>query len=279
MPFQPNTVNTFRDLHRGDQVLLLANIWDAAGARLVATAGAKAIATTSAGVAWTCGYADGSALPVERLMITVDDIVRCSELPVTVDIEDGYSDDPAAVAELAVTLSRAGVAGINIEDSAGPAELLAAKIKAVRSALAEQGLDLFVNARTDVYLRRIAQGQEAIEETLRRAEHYKAAGADGLFVPALSDAEAMRAISAAPHGLPLNVMAVPGLPELDALHSAGVRRLSLGAATAIRTYGFLRGQSAKFLATGSVAGVVESAPSEYAFAYADANALFKQEGQ
>jgi 2-methylisocitrate lyase-like PEP mutase family enzyme len=277
MTFQPAAVQELRALHHRDEVLLLANVWDAMGARIVASHGAKAIATTSAGLAWACGYADGSKLPSERLMIAVEDIVRCSEVPVTADIEDGYSADPAAVVNLAVALARAGVAGVNIEDRASPPETLAAKLAAVRSALDGQGLDLFLNARTDVYLRRIAEGQPAIEETLRRAERYKAAGADGLFVPGLADAEAMRAISGASHGLPLNVMAVPQLPELNVLRRAGVRRLSLGAATAMKVYGLFRELSAEFLKTGNVAGVVGDTGRADALAYADANALFTKQ--
>lgn len=272
MTIQPNAVRTFRDLHQGDDVLLLANIWDGIGARIAAAAGAKAVATTSAGLAWACGYADGSALPAERLMIAVQDIVRCSDLPVTVDIEDGYSTDPDAVAGLAVALVGAGVAGVNIEDGAGSPEILAAKLKAMRSALESQGLDLFLNARTDVYLRRLAEGEAAVGETLRRAELYKAAGADGLFVPGLAEPQGMQAVGAGPHGLPLNVMAVPKLPPLDALRAAGVRRLSAGASTAIRTYGLLRELSAGFLKTGSVAGLFE-APM---LSYPDANALLKR---
>jgi 2-methylisocitrate lyase-like PEP mutase family enzyme len=271
MTSQPNAVTAFRQLHQGEEILLLANVWDAVGARIVASLGAKAVATTSAGLAWACGYADGGKLPAARLMVALEDIVRCSDLPVTADIEQGYSDDPAAVAQLAVSLAKAGVAGVNIEDGGGPAEALGAKLEAIRAALAGNGLDLFLNARTDVYLRRLAEGQAAIEETLRRADLYKAAGADGLFVPGLSATEAMHAISSGQHGLPLNVMTIPHLPELGTLRSAGVRRLSVGAATAIRTYGLMRDLSAGFLNTGSVAGLFE-APS---LGYADANALFK----
>jgi 2-methylisocitrate lyase-like PEP mutase family enzyme len=271
MPFQPAAVQTFRALHRGDELLLLANVWDAMGARIASSAGSKAIATTSAGLAWACGYADGDRLPAERLLVAVADIVRCCERPVTVDIEDGYSDAPAAVASLAVALANAGVAGVNVEDRAGPPEQLAAKLAAVRAALEQNGLDLFLNARTDVYLRGIAEGQAAIEETLRRAEQYKAAGADGLFVPGLADPDAIRAISGAGHNLPLNLMAVPQLPALDVLQSAGARRLSVGAATAIRAYGVLRDLSAEFLRTGSVAGLFEGPM----LGYAEANALFK----
>jgi 2-methylisocitrate lyase-like PEP mutase family enzyme len=264
-------VDAFRGLHHTGEVLLLANIWDAAGARIAGSLGAKAIATTSAGLAWSCGYPDGSTLPAARLMIAVEDIVRCSSAPVTVDIEDGYSSDPAGVAALAVALARAGVAGVNIEDRAGPPEILAAKLSAARSALKAEGLDLFLNARADVYLRRIAEGEAAVTQTLRRAEQYKAAGADGLFVPGLADPQAMGAIAAGGHGLPLNVMAVPNLPALDALRSAGVRRLSLGAATAIRTYGLLRELSGGFLKTGGMGGLFE----QPMLSYPDANALLK----
>jgi 2-methylisocitrate lyase-like PEP mutase family enzyme len=272
MSAQTDNVSQFRALHQGGDVLLLANAWDAGSAGLIAASGAKAIATTSSGVAWSCGYDDGSALPIGRLMVTVADIIRVCDVPVSIDIEDGYSDDPAAVADLAVALAEAGASGVNLEDKAAPPEGLAAKLSATREALKAAGLDLYLNARTDVYLRRIAQGPAAVEETLKRAAIYRAAGADGLFVPALADAEAMQVISTGAQGLPLNVMAVPNLPELAVMRDAGVRRLSLGGAISGRAFALARDLAAGFLKTGSLAEVY-GGPS---LNYAETNALFKR---
>jgi len=222
----------FRNLHQGPGVLLLPNAWDAVTARLIESLGAKAIATTSAGLAWSQGYPDGSALPVVQLIAATRNIARVIRVPLTVDIEAGYSDDPDAVARLVGRILAVGVVGINIEDGAGSPDLLCKKITAIREHVAHLGVDLFINARTDVYLRGIASGEAAIEEIIRRASRYRAAGCDGLFVPGLATADAMAAISAAIEPMPLNIMAVPNLPSMDTLQKSGVRRLSAGSSIA-----------------------------------------------
>src|SRR5262249_2800590 len=154
--------------------------WDAGSARLVESLGARAIATTSAGVAWAHGYPDGDALPIARLLETVRAIARVVRVPLSVDVEGGYADDPS---EHIAALVGAGAVGINIEDGAAPPELLAKKIAQAKSAAARRGVDLFVNARTDVYLRGLVPEAERVRETLARAARYRDAGADGIFVP------------------------------------------------------------------------------------------------
>jgi len=223
---------SFRELHQSPEILLLANAWDAGSARLVESLGAKAIATTSAGLAWSRGYPDGDALPLEQLVAATREIARVIRVPLSVDIEGGYSDDPAAVAEVVAAVIDAGAIGINLEDGAGSADLLCAKIEAARQAAVRAGFDLFINARTDVYLRGLATGDAGVEEVLRRAERYRAAGCDGLFVPVLAEEGAIRAIATAIAPLPLNIMLLPSLPSIDRLQVLGVRRLSAGAAIA-----------------------------------------------
>src|ERR1700761_5644460 len=151
----------FRKLHQGPGVLLLPNAWDAVTSRLIESLGAQAIATTSAGLAWSRGYADGNVLPEEQLIAAIQDIARVIRVPLTVDIEGGYSDDPAAVARLADRVLAVGAAGINIEDGGGSPDLLCEKIAAIRDRVAHSGADLFINTRTDVYLRGIARGEAA----------------------------------------------------------------------------------------------------------------------
>src|SRR5882762_646240 len=145
--------NTFKTLHDGDALLLLPNAWDAGSARLIENLGAKAIATTSAGLSWSRGYPDGDALPAEQLVAAARDIARVIRVPLSVDIEGGYSNDPVAVAELAARIIDAGAVGINVEDGAGPPELLCRKIEAVKQTAARSSANLFINARLDVYLR------------------------------------------------------------------------------------------------------------------------------
>jgi 2-methylisocitrate lyase-like PEP mutase family enzyme len=189
--------NTIPVDRQGPAVLVLPNAWDAGTARLIESLGAKAIATTSAGLAWSRGYPDGNALPIDQLIAATRDIARVIRVPLTVDIEAGYSADPRAVAELVVRILDIGVVGINIEDGAASADLLCKKIAAVREKVARSGVDLFINTRTDVYLRGIASGDAAIEEVIHRASRYRATGCDGLFVPGLPDGDAMAAIAEA----------------------------------------------------------------------------------
>ncbi len=145
----------FRRLHDGE-LLILPNAWDAGSARLIESRGAKAIATTSAGLAWSRGYPDGDALPVEQLLSAVRAIARVIGVPLTIDVEGGYSNDPAAVAGLVAGILEAGAVGINIEDGSGSPALLCAKIAAARESAGRAGVELFINARTDVYLRGLA---------------------------------------------------------------------------------------------------------------------------
>jgi 2-methylisocitrate lyase-like PEP mutase family enzyme len=241
------SVQIFRALHQGPAVLVLPNAWDAGTARLIESIGAKAIATTSAGLAWSRGYPDGNALPIDQLIAATRDIARVIRVPLTVDIEAGYSADPRAVAELVDRILDIGAVGINIEDGAASADLLCKKIAAVREKTARSGVDLFINARTDVYLG-IASGDAAIEEVIHRASRYRATGCDGLFVPGISDVDAMAAIAEAIKPMPLNIMALSSLPSTDALQKHGVRRLSAGSAIAQAALGCTSRLAAGFLA-------------------------------
>ena len=237
-------------------------------ARLIESLGAKAIATTSAGLAWSNGYPDGNALPEDQLIAAIRDIARVIRVPLTVDIEAGYSDDPAAVARLVARVLAVGVVGINIEDGERSPDLLCKKIAAIREHAAHSGAEVFINARTDVNLRGVARGEAATEEVIRRASRYRAAGGDGLFVPGLATADAMAAISAAIAPMPLNVMAVPNLPPLDTLEKSGVRRLSAGSAIAQAAIGRTSHLVSSFLA-GTMSGMFDGSAD-----YGAVNRLF-----
>ncbi len=248
-----NNTTVFRRLHQqAGQPLVLANIWDAGGARLVESLGAKAIATTSAGVAWSLGYGDGNKLPLDELARVVRGVVRAVKVPVTIDVEAGYASDPAAVAEGLKGVFAAGIAGINIEDGADAPGVLAGKVEAIKKSTASMGLDVFVNVRTDVYLRSLAPEGKKVSETLSRAKIYRAVGADGLFVPGIADAPEIREVASGTD-LPLNVMAFPGLPRLPVLAQLGVRRLSAGSGISQVLWQHLSQLSQRFLAEGDSA--------------------------
>lgn len=234
----------FHALHRQATALVLANAWDAASARLLEAAGAPAIATSSASLSWSLGFGDGGALPVPELLGAVGRMLRCLSVPLSVDIEDGYSVDPDEVAALVETLAGMGVAGINLEDGTGEPSLLAAKIRAIRARQACR--TLFVNARTDVYLRRLASGDAAVDLVVRRGAGYLAAGADGLFVPGLSKVAEVAAIANAV-ALPLNLMGLPELPSRQALEAAGMRRLSAGPMPFLVAYGRFRREACAWM--------------------------------
>ena len=268
MTAKAETAAIFHQLHEGPQPLLLPNAWDAGSARLMESLGAKAVATTSAGVAWTHGYPDGDSLPVRLLMSTVSNIARAIRVPLTVDIEGGYSGDPATVEETVARVVEAGAVGINIEDGSSPPDLLCLKIERAMRAGEHFGVDLFVNARTDVYLRGLVPEDKRVAETLARAKLYRNAGASGLFVPGLRDPEEIRIIAAGAE-LPLNVMAWPGLPAAAELARLGVRRLSAGSGIAQALWGKAAALATDFLQHG------KSEPlGEGAMAYPAINALF-----
>jgi len=261
--------SAFQALH-AEGLLLLANAWDAGSARLAQAAGARAIATSSAAVAWAHAWPDGDALPVELLLQTVRAVAGAVEVPVSADIEGGYSDDPARVGELVGRVIDAGAVGINIEDGASEPALLCAKIAAARAAARERGVDLYVNARTDVWLRGLAEPGRRAAEAVRRGALYREAGASGLFVPGIT-AEADIAAVVAGIAMPVNVMAFPGLPELERLRALGLRRYSAGAAIGMAVNALALAMMRDFLATGHV-----QAYGVPALSYPELNALMKR---
>src|SRR5262249_37479072 len=180
---------------------------------------------------------DGNALPVRLLRAAIDEMVRAIAVPLTVDIEAGYTAEPRGVGELVASVADAGAVGVNLEDGADSPDLLCAKIAAARSAAKRTGVDVFVNVRTDVYLRSLVPAERAVAETLARAGRYRGAGCDGLFVPGVVAPAEIRTIAGGIGDLPLNVMAGPNLPEAAELRSLGVRRLSAGVALASAAFG------------------------------------------
>jgi 2-methylisocitrate lyase-like PEP mutase family enzyme len=258
----------FRQLHQWKTPLLLPNAWDAGSARWIESNGAQAIATSSAAVAWAHGYADGGALPPSLLPAAVAEIARVISVPISVDVEAGYSAEPRLVSATVEAVASAGGVGINLEDGTDSPDVLCAKIAAAKAGAARVGVDLFVNARTDVYLRALVPPERRAEEAVARGLRYREAGADGLFVPAVvQPGEIRHIVEAVP--LPLNVLVRAGLPTVSELSALGVRRVSAGSGIASAVYGLIRRATRQFLQEGRYGTMLEDAAG-----YGELNALF-----
>lgn len=258
----------FANLHTPAAPLALANAWDVAGARLVEAAGAPAVATTSAGVAWSLGSPDGDALSRDRALDLIARVAAAVAVPVTADIEGGFGADAAAVGETVTGVLAAGAVGVNIEDgNRSPAEH-AERLAAARSAADAAGVPLFVNARIDTFLFGLGDPATRLDETLARAAAYLRAGASGIFVPGVTDpatvAELAKGIDA-----PLNVLVGPGAPSVAALGALGVARVSLGSWVAEAAYAVVRRAAEELISGGTYDALAHSLP------YGELNGLLK----
>ncbi|NIA68177.1 isocitrate lyase/phosphoenolpyruvate mutase family protein [Pelagibius litoralis] len=232
---QAEKARAFADLHVAGTPLVLYNIWDAGGAKAIAKAGAKALATGSWSVAAAQGYGDGQAIPLDQVLQIVSRIAATVDLPLTVDFEGGYAEAPEKVAANVSRVIEAGAVGINFEDQIvggsglHTAQAQSDRIAAVRQTAEAADMPLFINARTDLFLKEKDRGKHAdlIAEAKERARAYAGAGASGFFVPGLVDPDLIGAICAAA-GLPVNVMMMEGAPATEALASLGVARISYG---------------------------------------------------
>lgn len=222
----------FQSLHIKGNPLVLYNAWDAGSAKAILEGGSQAIATSSWSVAAAHGYQDGEALPLEFLQQIVTRIAATVDAPVSADFEGGYSEDESGLAENVSRLLDAQIVGINFEDrrvngeGLYPIEQQAKRIAALRAAARKKGVELFINARSDVFF---GTGDPAqwIEDALARATAYAAAGASGFFVPGLVD-DTLIARLCETTELPVNVMVMEGLPSATRLGSLGVARISYG---------------------------------------------------
>ncbi len=223
--------STFKNLNKQDSALLLGNVWNAQSALLFEKLGFKAIGTSSAAIATSLGYEDGEKMPFEDLVRIVKNIQSKINIPLTVDIESGYSRNTSEIINNIVSLQKLGVVGINIEDSITNdernivnAQEFGKIIQTIKSHLSNNHIKIFINVRTDFYIMGLAN---PFEETLKRIKIYEESGADGIFVPCIvAENEIKKVVEST--SLPVNVMCMPNLPDFNNLEKLGVKRISIG---------------------------------------------------
>ena len=221
---------TFAALHVPGDPVILYNIWDVGSANAVVAAGARALATGSHPVADANGWPDGQKVPLDFALANAKRIIDAVELPVTVDFEGAYSDDPEQGAENVARLKATGAVGCNFEDQViggeglHPLELQLRRMATIRRAV---GDDIYINARTDLFLKTQTYDDALIDQVVERGKAFADAGASGFFVPRLGDPKQIeRVVREVP--LPVNVIAYPGAPDKKVWADAGVARISHG---------------------------------------------------
>jgi 2-methylisocitrate lyase-like PEP mutase family enzyme len=241
-------------LHRGP-LLLLPNAWDALSAKIFEEAGFRALATTSAGVAWALGFADGENVSWHEMLGVVERIVDAVRLPVTADIEGGFSSTTPDLIYRIEELIGVGACGINLEDGLDHGARLRSvddaceRIDAVRRAATKLGLPLVINARTDLHLR-AGNDPTVLEETVARCRAYLAAGADCVYPIGLSDLTLIeRLVSQVP--APINIIGRRGAPSIAELQAIGVARVSTAVTPALFMAGALEEAMKKLIQSGS----------------------------
>ena len=250
----------FKALHQVKELFVLPNAWDAKSARLLQDSGYKAVGTSSAAVAGSLGYDDGEVMPFDEYLVIVRRIVSSVTVPLTIDMEMGYGKTRESIYVNIKKLIDAGVSGINIEDSVmtngkrsqGKADDLARTVSYIKEKLHGEGKSLFINVRSDTYLLKV---DDARQESVRRAKLYASAGADGLFLPCITQPQDIEAAVAASK-LPLNVMCIPGLPDFDQLNKLRVRRASMGPFLQLKTYKHAAELAANVISDGSFKSIL-----------------------
>ena len=269
--------SAFAERHRGPGIIVLPNAWDPGTAVVLAEAGFPFIATTSAGIAFAQGVPDGQHLSRSRMLEIAAQIAAAVDVPVTADLEAGYGPRPEDVAATVTGAVAAGVVGCNIEDSTGDRdrplfelELAAERIRAGAEAAAASGVPFVLNARVDPYLVRLGTPEENLAESIRRANAYREAGAGCLYVPVVTDPDAIRLLVREIDG-PLNVLGAMGGADsalsVANLEALGVRRVSIGGSLAVAALALVRRAGAELREHGTFSYTRD------AMSNTDANAL------
>jgi 2-methylisocitrate lyase-like PEP mutase family enzyme len=265
---QKTKSDAFRSLHQGS-TLILPNAWDVASARVVQQAGFPAIATTSAGIAFTLGYPDGQRISRQEMLAVVARIAKAVKLPVTADVEAGYGDRPEDAARTARDVLAAGAVGMNLEDATGdphrPLFDLTVQVERIRAV---RELPIVLNARTDVYLLEIGKPEKRYDEALHRLAAFRDAGADCVFVPGLRDSVTIGRF-VKDLQCPLNILVGPGSSTVPELRKLGVARVGVGSAAMRATLGLLQRIAAELRDAGTYATLEGGIP------FADVNRMME----
>ena len=262
----------FKALHDRQGIFVIPNPWDAGSAKMLASLGYQALATTSAGYAFSQGKADG-ALSLDETLANVRAIVAATDLPVAVDLENGFADDPLESAQSLLRAAEAGAVGGSIEDATGRAdapiycfEHAVARIEAAVAAVRTLPFPFVLTARAENYL----HGNPDLDDTIRRLQAFAEAGADVLYAPGLRSAEEVRAVVQAVAPKPVNVLMSGGLKlTVQQLEELGVRRISTGSALALAAFGEFFRAAEEIQQAGTFGFTSQSMP------YAKANQFFK----
>src|SRR6266403_5517561 len=252
---QASKAEAFRALHRGPRLLLMANAWDAITARVFEVEGFAAVATTSGGVSWSLGYADGEAAPWDEVVAATARIARAVAVPVTADIEAGFGETPEAVGHSIGDIIRSGAVGVNLEDGlrtgSPPIRSLddaTARIRAAREAARAAGVPIVINARTDLYIKNIGDEASRFDEAVARGRAYLAAGADCVYPIGLRDPATMGRLAKALDA-PININVRAGSPSVAELEALGVKRASTATAIPLMAMGLVRQLAEQLRAT------------------------------
>lgn len=265
---QQTHATQLRQWHQQPPILVLPNAWDAASARVFEQAGARAIATTSSGVAAALGYPDGEHMSRDLMIETIGRIAAAVTCPVTADIEAGYGDTVAAKLDTIERVVAAGAVGINIEDSTSIETGLhsfvdvteqAELIQTIRAAAVGWGVPLVINARVDVYLHGEGDASARLNEAVRRATAYREAGADCVFPIGLADGPTIGELVRALGGSPVNILAGPQTPSIPELADLGVARVSVGGGLTRVALGAARRAAEELLRQGTFTSIARDA--------------------
>ena len=265
----------FQQLHRGPQILVIANAWDAASARVFEDAGMRAIGTGSAGIAFSHGYPDNERIPRDVILAATREIVRAVNVPVTADILTGLGHYGGAVVATVKEVIAMGAVGVNIEDGTDDGPRLfdlnaqTEKIRAVCEAVKASGVPIVVNARTDSFWLKLGDEKARLRASIERANRYREAGADCLFVPAATDRDSRSRHWSRKSTVRMNILTMPGCPPIAELEQLGVRRVSEGSGPMRATMMLTRRIAEELLQSGTYTRFHNDA-----LPYPEANKLF-----